>query len=86
MPFVEILALPRMIIENIFPPSGCHPRIRIVRFNLLTGLPATQQHSIEGLTRELRKAAAKPGADPRRVDDSLEARTCEGTPILVPPA
>jgi DUF2974 family protein len=82
----EILALPRMIIENIFPPTACHPRIRIVRFNLLTGLPAAQ-HSIEELTRQLLKAAAKPGADPRRVDDSLEAQTCKGMPgIMVPPA
>jgi hypothetical protein len=82
----EILALPRMIIENIFPPTACRPRIRIVRFNLLSGLPVAQ-HSIQELTRKLLKEAAKPGADPRRVDGSLEARTCKGAPgIMAPPA
>jgi dienelactone hydrolase len=81
----EILALPRIVIENIFPPAACHPRIRTVRFNVLAGLPVTQ-HNMEQLTKELRVAAAKPGADPRRVDDSLKARTCTQEPLVVPPA
>lgn len=79
------LSLPRLIIENIIPPSDCHPRIRTVRFNLLTGRPAAQ-HSIEELTKELRKAAHKPGANPHSVDDSQKARKCEGRSIFVPPA
>jgi dienelactone hydrolase len=53
----EILSLPRAIIENIFPPADCHPRIRSVRFHVLTGLPGAQ-HSIEDLTKQLRIAAS----------------------------
>lgn len=49
----EILALPRLLIENIFPPAPCHPRIRSVRFNMLSGLPV-QQHNMQQLTEKLR--------------------------------
>lgn len=83
----EILALPRMIFENIYPPAPCNPRIRTVRFNLLTGLGVTQ-HSIAGLTRELNTVARARNADPRRVNDMLRARGCKGGPMLLvaPPA
>ncbi len=81
----EILALPRLIIENIFPPADCRPRIRSVRFNVLTGLPATQ-HSIAELTKQLRVAGSQAGANPQRVYDGWKARGCKGEPMMVPPA
>lgn len=83
----EILALPRLIIENIYPPAPCNPRVRTVRFNLLTGL-GVAQHSISGLTKKLHTVASERGADPRRVDDRTAARGCQGGPMLAlpPPA
>lgn len=83
----EILALPRLIFENIYPPAPCNPRIRTVRFNLLSGL-AVSQHSIAGLTRELNTAARSRQANPQRVNDALRARACKGGPMLLmaPPA
>ena len=81
----EILSLPRAIIENIFPPADCHPRIRSVRFHVLTGLPGAQ-HSIEDLTKQLSVAAHQPGANPRRVYDAPKAKDCKGEPMMVPPA
>ncbi len=81
----EILMLPRMIIENIFPPADCAPRIRSVRFNLLTGLPGAQ-HKIADLTKQLKLVASEPGANPRRAYDGLKARSCLGSPMMVPPA
>ena len=82
----EILALPRAIIENIYPPAACNPRIRSVRFNLLSGLGVTQ-HSIENLTKQLQKTAQTRSANPRRVNDALRARACKGAPMMmVPPA
>lgn len=83
----EILALPRMIIENIYPPAPCDPRIRTVRFNLLSGL-GIAQHSIVNLTKRLQMVAREPGADPQRVDDSPAARACKGGPLMgiAPPA
>lgn len=80
----EILVLPRLIIENIFPPLGCNPRVRSVRFNLLTGLPFTQ-HRIADLTSELAKTGR--GGNPRKVLDYAAAKDC--TPSLMgiaPPA
>ncbi len=77
----EILMLPRLIIENIFPPSPCNPRIRSVRFNLLAGPPGAQ-HSITELTKKLSAEAESPGANARRVEESLRARTCKETPLL----
>ncbi len=82
----EILALPRLIVENIFPPAPCRPRVRTVRFNVLTGLGITQ-HSISELTKKLRVVAREPGANPKRVEASAAARDCKGGPsIMVPPA
>ena len=83
----EILALPRAIIENIHPPAPCNPRIRTVRFNLLSGL-GVAQHNIENLTKQLQATAKTRGANPRRVNDALRARACKGAPMLlmVPPA
>lgn len=83
----EILALPRMIVENFIPPAPCRPRIRTVRFNLLTGF-GVAQHSIEGLTKNLIEATKGKAANPRRVNDALRARVCKGAPMLVmvPPA
>jgi pimeloyl-ACP methyl ester carboxylesterase len=83
----EILALPRMIIENIYPPAPCGPRVRTVRFNLLTGF-GIAQHSIANLTQRLQTVAREPGANARRVDDSVRARDCQGGPLMAitPPA
>ena len=82
----EILMLPRAIIENIFPPADCHPRIRSVRFNVLTGLPGAQ-HSIADLTAQLSKRSPVSLAPIRsHVYDGLRARDCKGEPMMVPPA
>jgi dienelactone hydrolase len=82
----EILALPRLLVENIFPPASCHPRIRMVRFNVLHGLPLTQ-HSMADLTEQMRIVARAPGVNPRKVDDSLKARSCtEPPPLILSPA
>lgn len=37
-------------------------------------------------TQQLRVVAAKPGANPHRVEASLKARTCTEMPLMVPPA
>ena len=83
----EILTLPRLLIENIFPPAECNPRIRSVRFNVMMGLPV-QQHSIAGLTEQLHQAARQPGADPRKAIALAQARGCKGSPMMMitPPA
>lgn len=83
----EILALPRLIIENIYPPAPCNPRIRTVRFNLLTGF-GIAQHSVSDLTKKLRQVASERGASPRRVDDRTAALGCKGGPLMLmtPPA
>lgn len=81
----EILMLPRLVIENIFPPTPCNPQIRHVRFNLLDGKPV-EQHNIENLTRELRTVSRERGADPRRVEASAQARGCTAAPMIAPPA
>ncbi|MPZ56349.1 MAG: hypothetical protein GEU91_07565 [Rhizobiales bacterium] len=84
----EILVLPRILIENIIPPWPCNPRVRTIRFNMLSGSPFAQ-HSIAALTEKLHAAAQTPGADPRRVEAWREARSCEGIPLLpmlLPPA
>jgi hypothetical protein len=81
----EILALPRILIENIIPPTPCGPRIRTVRFNMLTGLPSAQ-HSITELTAKLRTAAQTPGTDARRASALTAARDCVGPPLIAPPA
>jgi len=79
----EILALPRMIVENIFPPAECRPRIRSVRFHVFDGLPVAE-HNMERLTTELREVAK--GGHPERVDASLQAQTCRQPTFMVPPA
>lgn len=79
----EILALPRILIENIFPPRACGPRVRKVRFSMLTGLPL-QQHNMEALTERLRAAARMPGADPRRVEARQAANDCVPSLLMLP--
>jgi dienelactone hydrolase len=84
----EILILPRLLIENIVPPWPCNPRVRTVRFNVLSGSPLAQ-HSINELTAKLREVATTPGADPRRADAERVARDCAAPPFmewLAPPA
>jgi hypothetical protein len=71
----EILSLPRRFIEALFPPRSCDPRVRTVRFNLLSGAPVLQ-HSMTGLTENLRAAAATPNADGTRVTGYRAAAEC----------
>jgi pimeloyl-ACP methyl ester carboxylesterase len=54
----EILTLPRHILENIFPPEACNPSVRTVRFNLLSGLPASQ-HNMQQLANQMHEMARK---------------------------
>ena len=76
----EILSLPRQIFEGIYPPSACDPRIRIVRFNLLTG-SGVAQHNMVGLTQNLQLSAALRTQPLRPVDGYGGARQCG-----IPPA
>lgn len=75
----EILQIPRHIIEGHFMPPACDPRVRHVRFNLLTG-SAVAQHSMDGLTENMRISAREPGADARRVAGHVAARECSRPP------
>jgi hypothetical protein len=75
----EILSLPRHIIEDLYPPSACDPRVRIVRFNLLTGSPV-EQHNMEGLTEKLRLSAAMHGQPLRPVEGYSAAAQCSEHP------
>jgi dienelactone hydrolase len=73
----EVLSLPRHLIEGFFPPAACDPRVRIVRFNLLSGAPAAQ-HNMAGLTENFR-AAAK-GANGTRAAGNRAAAACGTRP------
>jgi hypothetical protein len=53
----------------------CDPRVRTVRFNLLSGAPVVQ-HSMDGLTENLRAAAVTPGAQGSRVSGNRAAIEC----------
>lgn len=80
----EILALPRHILENIYPPAACNPRIRTVRFNLMSGRPAAQ-HNMQQLTHEMHAMALRPIARQRRVAVSPRGeRTVVGSPADLP--
>jgi len=67
------------IIEDLYPPSACDPRVRIVRFNLLTGSPV-EQHNMEGLTEKLRLSAAMHGQPLRPVEGYSAAAQCSEHP------
>jgi pimeloyl-ACP methyl ester carboxylesterase len=54
----EILALPRHILEDIYPPAACGPSVRTIRFNLLSGRPVSQ-HSIQDLADQMHEMARK---------------------------
>lgn len=60
----EILALPRLILEDIYPPAACNPSVRTVRFNLLSGLPASQ-HNMQQLAHQMHELARKQRAAAR---------------------
>ena len=60
--------------------SACDPRVRIVRFNLLTGSPV-EQHSMEGLTENLRVSAAVRGQALRPVEGYGAAAQCSEHPV-----
>ncbi|WNJ92830.1 lipase [Bosea sp. 685] len=65
----EILAYPRLLLRNIYPPSACDPQIRHIRFNLIEGGSIVAQHSLQTLTdRLLTLAEGKAG---RPDDDSF---------------
>ena len=84
----EILALPRILIDNIIPPLACSPRTRTISFNLLTGSPF-EQHNLAQFTAKMREAALTRGADPRRAAALRQAQSCARLPQLprlLPPA
>jgi len=81
----EILSLPRQILEGIYPPSACDPRVRIVRFNLLSGTAVTQ-HNMVGLTQNLQLSAALRTQPLRPVDAYRAARQCGERPVVPAPA
>jgi pimeloyl-ACP methyl ester carboxylesterase len=59
----EILAYPRLLLRNVYPPSACDPQIRHIRFNLIDGGSIFAQHSLATLTTgllELAKGKAGP--------------------------
>jgi pimeloyl-ACP methyl ester carboxylesterase len=49
----EILAYPRLILRNIYPPTPCHPQIRHIRFNIQYGGTIVSQHSMVRFSEEL---------------------------------
>ncbi len=63
----EVLAYPRLLLRNIYPPSACDPQIRHIRFNLIPGGSIFAQHSLQTLTGHLLEvsagAAGRPGGD-----------------------
>ncbi|WP_148663550.1 lipase family protein [Bosea vaviloviae] len=64
----EILAYPRLLLRNVYPPSACDPQIRHIRFNLIDGGSIFAQHSLATLTAGLLELA-KGKAGPREPDD-----------------
>jgi pimeloyl-ACP methyl ester carboxylesterase len=59
----EILALLRYIGRQFHPYEACHPRIRTVRFNTLTG-SFISQHRIQSLADKMKSLAASPPPPP----------------------
>lgn len=49
----EVLAYPRLVLRNLYPPSPCDPQIRNIRFNLRHGGTIIAQHSLDDLLFEL---------------------------------
>lgn len=49
----EILAYPRLLLRNIYPPTPCHPQIRHIRFNVQHGGTIVSQHSMVRFAEEL---------------------------------
>jgi pimeloyl-ACP methyl ester carboxylesterase len=63
----EILAYPRLLLRNIYPPAACDPQIRHIRFNLLGSGSVFAQHSLQTLTDRLLSLSEDRAG--RRVDD-----------------
>lgn len=53
----EVLAYPRLLLRNIYPPQACDPQIRHIRFNLLPSGSIFAQHSLQNLTTKLLELA-----------------------------
>jgi pimeloyl-ACP methyl ester carboxylesterase len=76
----EVLAYPRLVLRNLYPPSPCDPQIRNIRFNLRHGGTIISQHSLDGLLLELLKlshgrAQAKPDESVLPVSELADAVT-----------
>lgn len=65
----EVLAYPRLVLRNLYPPSPCNPQIRNIRFNLQHGGTIISQHSLPGLLQRLMEISKRPRAGP--VDESV---------------
>jgi hypothetical protein len=72
----ELLALPRLILAGLFPPSDCDPRVRTVRFNVLPPGTLVEEHNISELTKSFDDIARQPGPRPRPVTAFREAASC----------
>lgn len=60
----EILAYPRLLLRNVYPPSACDPQIRHIRFNLIDGGSILAQHSLATLTAGLLELAKGKAGSP----------------------
>jgi hypothetical protein len=72
----EILSLPRYLVSGAFPSSQCRPRVRIVRFAVVTTPSIVERHRIASLTEGLAHLAAQPGHVKRPLGFA-HARTCD---------
>jgi hypothetical protein len=71
----EILTIPRDIAAGLYPPKSCDPRVRIVRFNVISTGSMLEQHRINDLTGSL-IAVAKPAAASQLPIALRDARRC----------
>ena len=72
----EILSLPRYVVSGVFPSSQCRPRVRIVRFAVVTTPSLIERHRIAGLTDGLTWLTTQPGPAKRPLGFA-HARTCD---------
>lgn len=74
----EILAIPRAIAAGFFPPKSCDPRVRTVRFNVISRGSLLEQHRINDLTSNMISLPKPPIAPPLPLA-LRDARRCNQT-------
>ena len=88
----EVLAYPRLLLRNLYPPSPCNPQIRNIRFNLQHGGTIISQHALDRfMLKLLALAEGKAGAKPDESELPVLTQTDPATfrckePADTPPA